>query len=121
MMPSPGSTWVATSSRSAAIEEAAAAFDQARQIGLPWRMLWYQFGPFEAYYETGRYDEVIALADATLQTRQPRRGAVLLAGPGASRPKATWPPPQASLAAGVRAQRQLRRAASAALDERWRP
>ena len=49
-------------------EEAASAYDQARQLGLPWRMLWYQFGPFRAYYETGRYDEVIALADATLRT-----------------------------------------------------
>ncbi len=49
-------------------EEAAGAYDRARQIGLPWRMLWYQFGPFRAYYETGRYDEVIALADATLRT-----------------------------------------------------
>ncbi len=49
-------------------EEAAAAYDQARRIGLPWRMLWYQFGPFRAYYETGRYAEVIALADATIGT-----------------------------------------------------
>jgi tetratricopeptide (TPR) repeat protein len=49
-------------------EQAAAAFDQARRIGLPWRMLWYQFAPFEAYYEVGRYDEVIALVDATLKT-----------------------------------------------------
>jgi tetratricopeptide (TPR) repeat protein len=48
--------------------EAAAAYDRSRQLGLPWRMLWYQFGPFRAYYETGRYDEVIALADATLRT-----------------------------------------------------
>ena len=48
--------------------EAADAFDRARQIGLPWRMLWYQFGPFEAYFETGRYKEVLALADATLKT-----------------------------------------------------
>jgi tetratricopeptide (TPR) repeat protein len=48
--------------------EAAAAYDQARVTGLPWRMLWYQFGPFQAYYETGRYDEVVALADATLKT-----------------------------------------------------
>jgi tetratricopeptide (TPR) repeat protein len=48
--------------------EAATAFDHARQIGLPWRMLWYQFGPFEAYFETGRYDEVIALADDTLKS-----------------------------------------------------
>lgn len=49
-------------------DEAARAYDQARQIGLPWRMLWYQFGPFRAYYETDRYNEVIALADATLRT-----------------------------------------------------
>jgi len=47
---------------------AAMAYDQARQIGLPWRMLWYQFGPFEAYYEIGRYHEVVALADATIAT-----------------------------------------------------
>ena len=31
-------------------------------------MLWYQFGPFEAYYEMGRYKEVITLADATIKT-----------------------------------------------------
>ena len=49
-------------------DEAAAAYDQARRTGLPWRMLWYQFGPFKAYYETGRYQEVIALVDATLKT-----------------------------------------------------
>lgn len=47
--------------------EAAAAFDQARQLGLPWRMLWYQFGPYVAYLQVGRYDEVVALADATLK------------------------------------------------------
>lgn len=49
-------------------EEAAAAYDRARVIGLPWRMLWYQFGPFRAYYRTGRYQELIALADATIRT-----------------------------------------------------
>ncbi len=43
-------------------ERAAAAFDHARQLDLPYRMLWYQFGPFEAYFETGRYDDVLALA-----------------------------------------------------------
>ncbi|HEC23115.1 MAG TPA: tetratricopeptide repeat protein [Chloroflexi bacterium] len=47
-------------------QEAATAFDRAREIGLPWRMLWYQFGPYEAYYNVGRYDDVIALADATV-------------------------------------------------------
>lgn len=47
--------------------EAAIAYDHARQLGLPWRMTWYQFGWFEAYLATGRYDDVVALADATLQ------------------------------------------------------
>ena len=32
-------------------------------------MLWYQFGPYEAYYETGRNEDVILLADTTLQDR----------------------------------------------------
>ncbi len=50
-------------------ERASAAFDQARAIGLPWRMLWYQFGPYKAYYETGRYEDVILLADVTLDDR----------------------------------------------------
>ncbi len=48
--------------------EASVAYDQARNVGggLPWRMLWYQFGPFEAYYAVGRYDDMIALANANL-------------------------------------------------------
>ncbi|HET90292.1 MAG TPA: hypothetical protein ENN99_06085, partial [Chloroflexi bacterium] len=48
--------------------EAAAAYDQARQLGLPFRMLWYQFGPYESYAAVGRHADVIALADATLAT-----------------------------------------------------
>ncbi|MGH2537551.1 MAG: C39 family peptidase [Candidatus Promineifilaceae bacterium] len=50
-------------------EQAAEAFDQARTIGLPWRMLWYQFGPFRAYFELGRYEDVILLTDLTLDGR----------------------------------------------------
>jgi hypothetical protein len=50
-------------------EEGAAAFDQARAIGLPWRMLWYQFGPYEAYYQIGRYDDILLLAETTLKDR----------------------------------------------------
>ena len=50
-------------------DEAAAAFDQARAIGLPWRMLWYQFGPYESYYNVGRYEDVILLANTTLEDR----------------------------------------------------
>lgn len=47
-------------------QDAAAAYDQARLLGLPWRMLWYQFGPYETYYAAGRFDDVITLATATL-------------------------------------------------------
>jgi tetratricopeptide (TPR) repeat protein len=45
---------------------AATAFDRARQVGIPWRMLWYQFGPYEAYFNVGRYDDVMGLVQATL-------------------------------------------------------
>ena len=48
-------------------DQAAAAFDRARVLKLPWRMMWYQFGAYRAYYETKRYDEILALADATLR------------------------------------------------------
>ncbi len=48
--------------------EAASAFDRARQLELPWRMLWYQFGIFEAYYEVGRYDDVLSLVQSNLTT-----------------------------------------------------
>lgn len=41
---------------------AAQAFDEAREIGLPYRMLWYQFGPYRAYYYMGRYQEVVDVA-----------------------------------------------------------
>jgi hypothetical protein len=46
--------------------EAAVAFDRAQALGLPWRMLWYQFGPYEAYLQLGRNAQVISLADALL-------------------------------------------------------
>ncbi len=46
--------------------QAAAAFDEAHARGLPWRMLWYQFGPFVAYQAVGRYADALALADAVL-------------------------------------------------------
>ena len=32
----------------------------------PWRMLWYQTGPYKAYYYTGRYNDVITLATNAL-------------------------------------------------------
>lgn len=52
---------------------AAQAYDQAFQLypslpekGRPWRMMWYQTGPYWAYYYTGRYQDVINLATQTL-------------------------------------------------------
>ncbi len=47
-------------------ELAASAFDQARRLGLPYRMLWYQFDIFEVYLTVGRYSDVVNLASATL-------------------------------------------------------
>ncbi|MEW5959654.1 MAG: C39 family peptidase [Chloroflexota bacterium] len=49
------------------VAEAAPAFDRARQLGLHWRRLWYQFTPFEAYYAGGRYQDVLDLTEATLR------------------------------------------------------
>jgi len=48
-------------------QDAVLAFDRARQLGLHWRRLWYQFTPFEAYYAVGRYEDVLDLAEATLK------------------------------------------------------
>ncbi len=50
-------------------QEGAAAYDKAFELGLPPRMLWYQFQPYLAYLKTDRYDDVIALANATLETQ----------------------------------------------------
>jgi len=59
--------------------DAAEAFDQAFSVynwlpvdDRPWRMLWYQVGPYEAYYYTGRYKQVISLTYKTItDTPQP--------------------------------------------------
>jgi tetratricopeptide (TPR) repeat protein len=52
---------------------AATAFDTAFSVYAqlpteerPWRMVWYQHGPYKAYYEMGRYQDVVTLADTTL-------------------------------------------------------
>lgn len=47
-------------------QSAAAAFDEAFTIGLPWRMLWYQFKPYVAYLASGRIDDVLSLTEVTL-------------------------------------------------------
>jgi tetratricopeptide (TPR) repeat protein len=57
--------------------EAARAYDKARQIGLPQRMLRYQFGPFFAYFHSGRIDELMALTEYALE-RTPNAEEALL-------------------------------------------
>ncbi len=54
---------------------AAAAYDQAFKLYAllagdkrPWRMLWYQTGPYFAYFNTGRLTDVINLADKTISS-----------------------------------------------------
>ncbi|MEW6567529.1 MAG: C39 family peptidase [Chloroflexota bacterium] len=57
---------------------AAAAYDNAYLLQpeipsgqRPWRILWYQTGPYFAYYYTGRYSDVINLASLTLDIPEP--------------------------------------------------
>jgi tetratricopeptide (TPR) repeat protein len=57
--------------------DAARAYDTAREIGLPQRMLRYQFGPFFAYFHAGRLDDLMALTDYALQ-RTPNSEEALL-------------------------------------------
>lgn len=68
--------WYNKGSSLAAIGEygpAAEAYDQAFAVyqtisekDRPWRMGWYQDGPYRAYYQTGRNQDVIQLANTTL-------------------------------------------------------
>ena len=55
--------------------DAANAYDQAfaiynslgaDDVQRPYRMMWYQTGPYKAYFYSGRYQDVINLADITL-------------------------------------------------------
>lgn len=56
---------------------ASTAYDEAFKIyraipesELPWRMIWYQTGPYFAYYHSGRYNDVVNLATTTLDAMQ---------------------------------------------------
>ena len=48
-------------------DEANAAYDKAREIGLPQRMFRYQFGPFIANFQANRTDDLLALTNYALQ------------------------------------------------------
>jgi len=70
--------WFAKGTSHVALQEyadAATAYDQAfaiyNELGKddkqrPYRMMWYQTGPYWAYFYTGRYQDVIDLANVTL-------------------------------------------------------
>jgi tetratricopeptide (TPR) repeat protein len=58
-------------------QDAASAYDQAflmypnlplEKGQLPYRMMWYQTGPYKAYFYSARYQDVIDLANVTLKT-----------------------------------------------------
>jgi tetratricopeptide (TPR) repeat protein len=64
--------------------EAASAYDYAFQLyaGLsgdaasrPYRLMWYEIGPYPAYFNTGRYQDMVNLANVTLAA--PRTGPTL--------------------------------------------
>ena len=47
--------------------QATIAYDKARELGLPQRMFRYQFGPFIAYFHSGKTAEVLALTEYALK------------------------------------------------------
>lgn len=62
--------------------EAAEAFDVARSLGLPQRMLRYQFGPFFAYYNANQMDALMQLVDYALRITDNSEEALIWKGWG---------------------------------------
>jgi hypothetical protein len=60
--------------------EAIDAYDTARRLGLPQRMLRYQFGPFLAYFHGGRNDELLTLTEYALEVTPNSEEALLWRG-----------------------------------------
>lgn len=48
--------------------EAAQAYDRVRELGMPQRMLRYQFGPFHAYFHAGRTEDLLAMTAYSLKS-----------------------------------------------------
>ena len=63
-------------------DQAAQAYDQARELKMPQRMLRYQFGPFLAYFHSGRTADLMALADYALKVTPNSEEALLWKGWG---------------------------------------
>ena len=53
-------------SAAGAYDEAFALYPAMPEKERPWRMMWYQTGPYQAYYHAGRYQDVINLSTTTL-------------------------------------------------------
>lgn len=62
--------------------EAAQAYDEARAHVLPQRMLRYQFGPFFAYFNTNRTEDLVELAEYALKITPNSEEALLWRGWG---------------------------------------
>jgi len=62
--------------------EATDAYDKARELGLPQRMLRYQFGPFIAYFHTGQLDDLLTLTEYALKVTPNAEEALLWHGWG---------------------------------------
>ncbi len=62
--------------------QAAAAYDKAREAGLPQRMLRYQFGPFFAYFNVNRLDDLMELTEYALKRSPTSEEAMLWRGWG---------------------------------------
>ncbi len=60
--------------------QAAQAYDTARTIGWPQRMLRYQFGPFIAYFHVGRTEDLLNLTKWALQISRTSEEAMLWRG-----------------------------------------
>ncbi|MEW6206635.1 MAG: tetratricopeptide repeat protein [Chloroflexota bacterium] len=50
-----------------AYDKAFAMYPDIPEQERPWRMMWYQTGPYSAYFYTGRYQDVMELATTTLK------------------------------------------------------
>ncbi len=61
---------------------AAKSYDKARELNLPQRMLRYQFGPFIAYFHSGRTADLMALTEYALQRTPNSEEALLWRGWG---------------------------------------
>jgi len=61
-------------------DEAAEAYDTARTLGLPQRMLRYQFGPFISYFHSLQTEEVMALTKYALEITRVSEEAMLWRG-----------------------------------------